>query len=156
MLTIKSENALKAYNDADKDGKKLLINLLGRKFLAEDVLDRIDSYLDACEETGQEPLKLEQFNFLPEEDREFHYAIHQMTTIYRAVNKDWKANYDDGSQPKWGPWMKKTSSGFVFSLSRFGNASTGTRLGSRLCTSDQKNSDAVGKKFIDIWNKILS
>ncbi len=51
-----------------------------------------------------------------------------------VINNGWVADYSNRNQAKYYPWPLASSSGFGFSNSYYYYGSTGTRVGSRLCT----------------------
>lgn len=114
-LQINKANALKAYDGATEKGKKLLSDLFGEKEFIKDIRDRIKSYEDACDYFEIKPLKLSDFDFLPEKDRLYHYHDHRQVIIKRALNEGWEADHDN-SDPKYTIWYKKVGSGRGFAF----------------------------------------
>ena len=104
------------------NGKPVIIQLTNDQVAAikkasTDVKDRIKVYEDACADQGIKPLKLSDFDFLPEIDREYHYYDHRIVTIKRSLNEGWVADHSDHNQTKYTVWFKRASgSGAGFSF----------------------------------------
>jgi len=118
-LQVTKANALKAFEEANTKGKALLSNLFGEKVFRKNVMERIKSYEDACEELGERPLSLSDFNFLPAIDREYHYHDHRRVIIARALNEGWVSDYGDTDQAKYYVWYKYLGSSRGFAYYRY-------------------------------------
>lgn len=68
------------------------------------IMDLVKSYEDACKLEKLIPLKLSDFDFLPEKDRAYHFHDHRSVIIKRALNKGWEANHADRNQIKYTVW----------------------------------------------------
>ena len=113
-LQITKEQAIEAYKIATPDTKKVLEKLFKKETFITDIRDRVKSYEDACELLGLTPLTLEQFSFLPEKDREYHYHDHRMVIITRALNEGWEPDPSNPDEPKYYVWHQWVSSGSGF------------------------------------------
>ncbi len=51
-LQVTRENAVKAFNAADKKGKELLTHLFGKEIIPGKIQDRIKTFEDAVNELG--------------------------------------------------------------------------------------------------------
>lgn len=70
------------------------------------IMDLVKSYEDACKLEKLTPLKLSDFDFLPEKDREYHFHDHRSVIIKRALNEGWEADHTDRSQIKYTIWYR--------------------------------------------------
>lgn len=130
-LNVTKANALKAYDEANDKGKTMLSNLFGRKVFIKDIRERIKSYQDACEYFNIKPLELSDFDFLPLEDRAYHYHDHRMVTIIRALNEGWVADHSDSNQAKYYVWYKWVGSGRGFSFGGYDCVGSSSVVGAR-------------------------
>lgn len=129
-LQINKANALTAYEGATLKGKKLLSDLFGEKVFVKDIREVIKSYEDACEYVGVKPLQLSDFNFLPEQDREYHYHDHRQVIIKRALNEGWIADHSNDDR-KYTIWYKRAGSGVGFSYFDYHYGDSHSLVGSR-------------------------
>lgn len=115
------------------------------------VVERIKSYEDACADQDIKPLTLEQFSFLPEKDREYHFFDHQQVIIKRALNEGWEPNHNDDNEEKWFVWYKSVGSGRGFAfLSRC--VSSDSCVGARHEFRTKQLAEYYAKQFISIVN----
>lgn len=153
-LTISKINAIKAYQQAPQDGKKLLSNLFGPGTLDVPVTERIKTYSDACAELGIIPLTEDDFRYLPEEDRESQYAYHQLTIIIRVLNEGWKPDWNNSNEYKYYVWQQWAGSGFAYY--DFDYTYTISNVGSRLIYKNRELAVWAGKQFESIYNKFFN
>lgn len=142
----------------NNNGKSIVIELTKEQIEAVkrasiNVMDRIKSYEDACADQGIKPLKLSDFDFLPEKDREYHFCDHQQVIITRALNEGWEPDYDDTSQYKYTVWYKWVGSGSGFSYSYFVHVCSLSFVGARLEFKSLELAKYFAKQFIGIINK---
>lgn len=84
----------------------------------------------------------------------------ELIIITKVVNTDENKNsfspdFDNISQQKWAPWFSGGHSGFRFLDSGYAHAGSVPLLGSRLCLSDEKRSDFMGKTFTSIYKRFI-
>lgn len=111
-LKLLLDKAQEAYKSANADQKKLLIDLYGKEHFLIDIRERVIDYESACREIGIEPLTVEDFDFLPEEDQSRAFNRHQVVIGARALCGDWKPNFKDTNQAKWYAYFYGESEGF--------------------------------------------
>ena len=112
-LKLELSKAVETYKKGDGKIKALLIDLYGKEYFLLDVKDRVIDYESACKETSFKPLTIEDFEMLPEEDRNRYYARHQLTVGIRALVGDYKPDWDNSSEYKYYNYMYKEDGGFV-------------------------------------------
>lgn len=125
---------------------------------------KITSYKTACKFLAKETPSAPKVSHMPKREQEFYIAIHEITTIIKAKNKqaNFKPDWADANQRKWRPWFRSITnskglfSGFVFAGSGYVWSHTFAFGGSRFALATEEDADFVGKKFIKIWNKILT
>ncbi len=152
-LTVDKKNALRAWNEADNKGKKLLENLYGKvTFENQNVMDRIKTFEDARDETGRPDIP--DFSMLPKDLRKHFEALYKMIVIVEALNEGWKPNWDDRNEYKYYPWFVMSPSAFAFYFSFCDVTSALAGSGSRLRLRTSELAEYVTKQFIDIWKDI--
>ena len=80
-------------------------------------------------------------------------TFYQIEIITRALNGNWKADWNDSNQYKYFPWFAFRGGRLVFAdvLCACSNAD----LGSRLCYKDEETAEYAGKQFIKLYQKML-
>ena len=155
-LQLDKEKALKAFREANDDGKKLLIELYGRELFPEkNAIKRITTLEMACVDLG---LLSEGAigQFVGEKHGTSLQAYTQLIVIADALNEGWVPNWNDGNEYKWYPWFKYNGWGFGFSGTGFGYTFTHACLGSRLVFKSQELAEHAGRTFESIYNDFLS
>jgi hypothetical protein len=151
-LTVESKLIKNLYKKGSKEIQNILMDYFGNEIFSSRIIDRVTSFEDACEETGQNP-----------NDKKFttgtldDIAYQKKKVIAMALREGWVPDWNDTSQRKWYPWFHcSAGSGFDFSYSSYCCDDTITLVGSRLCFPTQELSDYFGKHFIDIHRDFLN
>lgn len=152
-LTISKENALAAYEKATPKRKKLLSDLLGKKVFQKNVLDRIKTYEDACEDQGITPLDQTDFLFLPAVDQKHAFASHKINTIIRSLNEGWMPDFGNTSEYKYYVWYKWAGSGSGFAYDGYGYGHGRSFVGARLHFKTRELAQYFAKQFIKEVNE---
>lgn len=152
VLEIKKENALSAFKDADKEGKKLLKNLFGDSvFEKQKVTERIKTFADACQEVNiSENMKILLDYNGRDIDMIASQAFLKLTVIARALNEGWTPDWDNSNEPKYYPYFDMRS-GVGFSHSCYVHWRTLAHCGSRLCFKTKELAEYAGKQFESIY-----
>lgn len=157
-IDVKKQNAVTAYKNADKNGKKLLEDLFGKeKLIPEKITDRIKTFDDVLEELGGMPDNVKYLLVYNGNDADIRssQAHLKITLIARALNEGWVPDWSDSSQWKYVPYFTDKPG---FGLSYFGfarwNANTG--VGSRLCYKSAELAKYAAMQFADIYNDFLT
>lgn len=157
-IELNLEDVRAAYNEAtDSEVKKALRRMFGKSVLVENIMDAVKSYEDACEFDGFEPLTIDHFGFLPEQERECQFYEHQMNVINRVLCNGWVPDYSDSNQFKYWPyfyWDQNTAGGPGFSCHDYFCAYSRSNVGARRVYPTKELAIYVGKQFISIHNKI--
>lgn len=150
ILQVTKDNALQAYKEADDKGKTLITTLFGKRHFLLNVIDRVKSFEDACQETGDDPMDPFFSSGRPHEN-----ALRQMEVIVKALNEGTTLSFKNADQRKWYAWLVYEGTGFRFYATYSANASTYPGLGSRLCLHSQELARYFGTQFIDLLNQYL-
>lgn len=131
-----------------------LEDTFGKGFFSESVIDRIHSYEDACVETGDEPINVQELidkGFTQDE-----IDGRMLKTITKAYNEGWVADYNNPNQKKWVPWFNFSPSGVRFDTSYYDSSDAYAGRGARLCFKSEELSDAAGKTFTELYAKYIN
>ena len=155
-IDIYEKAAIKAYNEADEKGKKMISTLLGEKssILNQNIMDRIHGFNDILELAGTN---------LREFDKKFghlsapKYALEQLELIATVLNEGWYPNWGDSNEYKYYPYFvwDKSRSGFGFSYAGYNYVYSLTSVGSRLVFRNAKLAEFAGKLFMEIYNTYI-
>lgn len=157
-LEINKANAVKAYNSADSNSKKLLEELLGKEhFVPQKITDRIKTFDDVLSELGQLPMNIAILLSYNGDDGDMisSQAHLKLTLIARVLNEGWIPDWSNSSQYKYVPYFKHKS-GFGLAYDDFVNWDTRTRVGSRLCFKTAELAKYAATQFADIYNDFLT
>lgn len=110
-------------------------------------------FTEACATLGRPVTQLEDFNHLPEEERQAFYSLYRITTVIKARKAGHKFNWNDYNEYKWSAFFDmeeykdKPGSGFAFNDACCGFAST--LVGARLCSPNESDTIDIAKSMID-------
>lgn len=156
-ISITENNALKAYNGADASGQKLLMDLFGKDQLKVNIMDRMNSFEDACAIKGVNPDDIIPFKNPKNDYQRGQNASGMLDLMIDVANEGWVANYDDKKEKKWEPIFEKiTGGGFGFSITFYVFWHTNAGAGSRRVFKDSDLCKAFAIKFSDIYNIYLT
>lgn len=115
--------------------------------------EKIKTFEDALKVTGR--ANVPEFLELPEDLREYFKAKYKAIVITEALNKGWKADWEDENQKKYFPWFYQSSSGLAFHATTYGYSDAYTGDASRLCFKTAALAEYAGRTFIDIYEVII-
>lgn len=117
------------------------------------ITDRIKTFEDACKETGIYPTELTVSGTgITDDHMRGIAAFHKLTIIAKALNGDWKPDWNNSSEYKYYPWFD-LENGFVFYV--YDCLSQSSCVGSRLCFKSSELATHAGKQFIDIYKELF-
>ena len=88
-LNVDKTNVLRAWREADTNGKQMLENLYGKEvFENQNIMDRVKTFEDALKETGRPGVP--DFSCLPSDMRKYFEAQYKMVVITEALNEGWE------------------------------------------------------------------
>lgn len=150
-LQIKKDDAIKAHENAKKDGKKLLENLFGKSTFQKDIMDRIQTLDDVCKELGVLP-HLYECNSNDPDDIAAN-ALKQALLIARCYNEGKVLDWTNTNQPKYCHYYEKTASGWA--LRGVYVWVTYTSCCSRLYFAKREHAQDAWKKFSHIYINLI-
>jgi len=155
-LEIKKVDAIKAYNEADSDGKKLLQNLFGKKNLFNgNIKDIVKTFEDALEISGKTSAEVLPYSNPKNDAEEALNAYSKIFIICSVLNEGWVAELHNTNQYKYYPYFKQSSSGSGLSYCGYDYWSSVTYVGVRLAFKSSELAEYAGKQFIDIYSKFI-
>lgn len=182
-LKISADDALKAYKNADKYGKKILEDLFGKEFYKIDIKERVKCFGGAITALGMDNQAVKDYYAIARKtSTEDIIAFAKLRVIAEALNEGWKPKFD-GDECRYYPWFyiytkaeyeeldedekkdcrvvgRSYTDAFAYSgvvcVGAF-DASSGsvTGFGSRLAFKTRELAEYCGKQFIDIWERFL-
>jgi hypothetical protein len=148
VLTV--ANALKAYNKADKTGKALLSDLIGKELFTMKITDRVKTFEDACEITG-ENFQAAKFT----QGSANSVAFEKLKTIAEALNEGWNPDWNNSNERKYFPYFIWDSASSGFSFTYVDDYYANTLSSSRLCFQKSDVAEYAAKQFIDLYKDYL-
>jgi len=152
-IKITLESAKYYYSKADTKTKTVLVALLGKRIIG-DIMDRIKTFEDACEELELDPKSVIPFPKPIDDDQRALNANAMLWVIYRALNEGWKPDWTNSNEYKYYPWFRMDS-GSGLSFDDFGYATSASTVGSRLCLKSKELAEYAGEQFIDIYTELF-
>ncbi|AIM37411.1 hypothetical protein KO02_12465 [Sphingobacterium sp. ML3W] len=149
-LTISKENAIKAFEEANEKGKTLLKNLFGTKVFVKNIIDQIDSLDAALEYNGKTK---ERFNWETERDTDAQKAEKEIEEIALALREG--KELEMGQRWYYPYFLKPTGPAVGFSSYGYLCDDGIARVGARRSVDTSEKAIYMGKKFIDIYNRLL-
>ena len=149
-LKIKKQDALIAHEKANRNGKKLLENLLGKKTFVKNPKDRIKTIDDILEDNN---VTMEQLNRMFENTPEHLKWQYVAELLCKSLNEDWTPDWDNSNEYKYYPWFKMSSSGFR--CDGFDYWDSVSVVGSRLCFKSRDLAIYAGQQFTDVYKKFM-
>lgn len=131
-------------------------------FLIEEieVAPRVQSYEEACERVGVEPLTEERIKAL--ELRPDEVARKKLEVITAALNEGWSPDWNNISEYKYYPYFyiepRKLSGAFAgLSYASTNNTAsfTAASIGSRLCFHEPDAARYAGRTFTELYEQLL-
>jgi hypothetical protein len=148
MKTKISNEDLKNLQDSFGKFKQMFDDIVGKSPKKGDYTD-IKTFEDACEDQGVTPEQVISANDTPDET-----AYKKLKVVSRAINGDWKPDWDNSNQKKWYPWFN-LSSGLGFSDAVYDFDRTAASVGSRLCFESEGKAKYAGNQFLDLYKLFL-
>ena len=147
-MKLTLETAKRLYNDKTTQDwfKKELETEFGKQILKVSDYRDIKTFADACEHLGLDPKK----EVSVDDDKHIR-AYKMLIIIYKAVNNGWTPDWTNPKEYKYYPWFEVVSSGAGLSYSFSVYLSTGTTVGSRLCTDKSEKAEFLGNQFKELY-----
>ncbi len=159
-VNISVVNAITAYEKADKPGKDLLLNLIGKNVLLRTIMDRVKTVADmliVAEAAGYITEEMRAFLAYKGSDTEMIASVTFMkiTLLAKVLNQGWTPNWDDSNEKKWYPYFDMRA-GVGFSLTGYGRWRTGALAGSRLYYKSEELARYAGTQpeFLELYKSL--
>ncbi|SNA72050.1 hypothetical protein [Flavobacterium psychrophilum] len=113
----------------------------------------IKTFQDACTALSLDyETIIPTFEFFPESDRQAMIDHAKLVIIAKAINGDWKPDWENGQWDKYYPWFVMGSpSGGGFSYHDCVDWITVSTVGSRLCFESSEKAKYAGTQFLDLY-----
>jgi len=118
-----------------------------------DVTERINTFEDALKETGSPAVP--DFADSPEELREYFQGQYMGVVLAKAYNEGKEVDWNNPNQKKYYAYFNTFSGVFVFYGAGYCCSLAFAGDGSRLCFLKEKHAEDAGRKFPEIYAKIL-
>lgn len=153
-LKLSKEKAKEIYGKASAEIQVILVETFGEKLFKKPHFTDLKTFDDCCVACGITEKDFNKLywdlNLQPDT-----IAYEKLKIIVKAINQDWKADWNNTSQYKYWPWFV-LSSGFGFSSSYYFCDYSIAAVGSRLCFESREKSDYAGKQFESIYKDFLT
>ncbi len=144
-LILSDYQARKIYPSASTELKTILDDTFGKSFFYQKITDRIKTFEDACNETGDDP-KAEHFNTgAPDE-----IAYRKLKVIIKALNEGWAPDWGNLNERKWFPWFSQYGSS-AFCLGGVVGHCARPIVGSRLFFKSEELVQHAAKYFLNYY-----
>ena len=156
VLAITEDN-----NELDKDDVDNEDAVTVFDFYTEEVEEapRVESYEEACERVGVEPLTEERIKAL--ELRPDEVARKKLEVITAALNEGWSPDWNNREQYKYYPYFyieprkHGASAGLSYAYTYYAASYSYAYIGSRLCFNDPETARYAGKQFTELYEQLL-
>jgi hypothetical protein len=155
-VSIDKSKLLAIYEAGDENKKREMEGLYGKEVFLKSVMERIQSYEDACADQGKNPEEELPWKNPTNPDQVCDNTNVMLRIIAKSLKGSFKANYGDSNEKKWSPWFKWNGSGFGFAGSYCAYTLTFAGVGSRFAFPDEKTSNHFGKQFLALHNIVLT
>lgn len=125
-------------------------------------LKQLKTFEDACKVEGLDPAKvIPDFSCYPAQDHASMIAHCRLVIIVRASNRlangnqEWKPDFTNSKQWKYEAWFIRDRGSSGFRFDDYGDWSTASIVGSRLCFISSEVAEYVTTTFIDLYNEYL-
>lgn len=148
-LEIKKENAIKAFNSTNTEGKTLLSTLFGKDVFNQKITDRVQTFDDILSISGHTVII--NSNDTPDE-----IAYKQVKIIAEVYNEGTVLKPGDNAYYPWHEIVadKNHPSGFGLAFGVYGCWHSDSAVGLRLCFKNSALAIDAGKKFITIYENL--
>ena len=118
------------------------------------------TYESACRVKGIKPLTIEDFNFLPENQRKGVYSLHRLETINEVIHNGREFDWNNYDQRKWFPYFgmetyndgRKNDGCVLHGVScLYGH----TDVSSRLCSFSREEAESFVNDNLEDWKNFM-
>ena len=157
MITPKINIAklIRIYNNADAQGRALLIDALGAEVFKSNVMERVTSLREACEDVGLD-FDVEFSAERLKHETEDETAYREWKIIAEALNEGVEVDYRNHNQKKWTLYVQYDASGRGLAIYGVDCGHSLTLVGPRLVFLNEKHARYFFNQFPDTINKFFS
>lgn len=119
-------------------------------------MKKLTSFEQCCAEVNIDPAVTPDVSGILEEFRLANIAHYKLMVIAKALNGDWKPDWNNRDQLKWWPWFYMDSPGFRFDGSNYARSLSNATCGSRLCFPSEELASYAGRHFLEEYKAWLS
>lgn len=151
---IKIAKLIRIYNNASAADKALLIDACGAEIFASNVMDRVKTIRDACDECGKDF----DIEFSPERikwETPDETAYREMKILCEALNEGEEIDYSNSNQRKYYIWVKWVS-GRGLALGAVYFDITHTVVGPRLVFISEERARYAFAQFPDTYKNFFN
>ncbi len=147
-----TEDTLQIYKSASDSDKLLMESIFGKEAFKEST-EWLEVFEAFCKENKIDYTAfIDKYSILEKSG----LARQMIKTINGIINGNWKADHKNKKQEKWFPIFTYDESGFGLSGTGYDGSTTDTGVGSRLCNENSKTAEMVGRKFVKIWEVMIT
>ncbi|GAB1462198.1 hypothetical protein [Pedobacter sp.] len=111
--------------------------------------DKIKTFEDACKVLGISETVGQNLNSTTDE-----IAYKKLKVIVKALNGDWKADWNNYDQRKYYPYFDMSVSGFSSHYYSYYDRDSSS-VSSRLCFKSRELAEYAGKQFVDLYKAFM-
>ena len=156
VLAITEDNNELDEDDVDNEDAVTVFD-----FYTEEVEEapRVNSYEEACERVGVEPLTEERIKAL--ELRPDEVARKKLEVITAALNEGWSPDWNNREQYKYYPYFyieprkHGAHAGLSYARTHYAASHTCANVGSRLCFHEPDAARYAGRTFTELYEQLL-
>lgn len=126
----------------------------------ENLREKINSYEDACAIKGIQPLTIDAFNQLPENQQSAAFSRHRVETVIEILKQGREFDWNDYEQGKWFPYFDletyndgRENDGFV--LDDVCHGYDLTFVGARLCSFSREDAKHVATIMLEDYKAFM-
>lgn len=156
--TIDTDKLVKAFKGGNDQVKETLTALFGAEIFQPKLMDRIQTFEDACNDQGlkaKDVIPFSEKDLTTEQQAVNAYA--QLRVIAKSLQGGFVADFTNSNQQKWFPYFRfEAGVGFVFDGTSYDSTYTLTYVGSRLCFPNSEIAEYFGNQFIELHRMALA
>jgi len=151
-LALEDYTARSLYKIADSNFKTILEDTFGIDFFVTKLSDRIKTLGNVYNELNQIPLKISDYLFLLEKDREQSLYIQYQLDIIKCFNQGWKPDFTNIHEHKYYLWWERKRTGWLLGgvgICQYGNSA----LGAGFYFKNREDAAFCATQFKEIFTK---
>ncbi len=149
-----TEETIQIYKESNPSERILMEKIFGKEPFKDVLSEWKEVFQNFCKENNIDfDAFMKKYSILEDSG----IARQMIKTINGIINSKWKVNHRDKKQEKWFPvFTYDDKTGFGLSTANVNNSHSFTHIGSRLCNENSKTAELVGRKFLKIWEVLIT